>query len=233
MKALFLIIALLGITSVTEAQIIDKLKKALGKDKDLTEADASAGLKEALIQGVTKGTDIVSQVDGYYGNPAIKIPMPDDARQVESTLRKLGMGKQVDEAIESMNRAAEDAASAATPIFIHAIEKMTITDAVGIVQGGDTSGTHYLRGRTTGQLHEAFKPSIKSSLDKVDATKHWKDVMSAYNKVPFVKKVNTDLADYVTGEAINGLFHMIAQEEQNIRTNPAARTTDLLEKVFK
>ncbi len=236
MKKLISIFALLLLVTglPAEAQNLKDLKKIVtGKGGGLSEADASAGLKEALVQGITKGTDIVSQLDGYYKNPEIFIPMPPDAKRVESTLRKIGMGKKVDEAVKSMNRAAEDAATAAKPIFIDAIKGMTITDALNIVKGGDTSATHYLRGATGAKLLSAFKPSIQQSLEKVDATKYWKDVMTAYNKVPLVKKVNTDLADYVTGRAIEGLFTMVGKEEANIRKDPAARTTELLKKVFK
>jgi hypothetical protein len=131
-----------------------------------------------------------------------------------------------------MNRAAEDACKSAAPIFLDAIKKMTITDAIGILKGGDSSATSYLRVKTTHELTTAFMPVIKTSLDKVDATKYWNTIMTTYNKVPFVKKVNPDLADYVTQKALSGLFYEIAQEEVSIRKNPVARTTDILKKVF-
>ncbi|MCX6145807.1 MAG: DUF4197 domain-containing protein [Candidatus Kapabacteria bacterium] len=209
--------------------IVDAVKKTTG----LSESDASSGIKEALIQGTKKGVNLVSAVDGFYSNPAIKIPLPQEAQVVESTLRKIGMGKQVDEAIVSLNRAAEDASKSATDIFVGAITAMTITDALNIVTGSDeTAGTKYLQSKTTPKLISAFSPVITKSLEKTNATKYWSDLMSAYNKIPFVKKVNPNLTQYVTEKAIDGLFKMVAGEEKNIRKDPAARGSDLLKKVF-
>ncbi len=204
----------------------------LRQQAPLTQGDAAAGLKEAFTQGVTKGSTLVSQLDGYFGNPEIKIPMPADAQKVEKTLRDIGMGSKVDDAITSMNRAAEEAAKDAAPIFVDAIRKMTFEDALALVRGDQTSGTQYLQRTTTPALTASFSPVIKSALDKVNATKYWADVMSTYNKIPLVTKVNTDLTAYVTEKAIAGLFTMIAKEEIEIRANPAARTTELLRRVF-
>lgn len=204
----------------------------LKQQAPLTQGDAAAGLKEAFTQGVTRGSNIVSQLDGYFGNPEIKIPMPTDAQKVEKTLRDLGLGSKVDEAVKSMNRAAEEAAKDAAPIFVDAIRKMTFDDALAIVRGDRTSGTQYLQRTTTPALTASFSPVIKTALDKVNATKYWADVMTTYNKIPLVTKVNTDLTAYVTEKAIAGLFTMIAKEEAEIRENPAARTTELLRRVF-
>jgi hypothetical protein len=170
-------------------------------------------------------------VDGFFKDAAIKILMPEEAKKVESTLRRFGMGKQVDEAILSMNRAAEDAAKDASPIFVTAIKQMTIQDAWGILKGGDSSATKYLREKTTSSLTAAFRPVIENSMTKVNATKYWNTVFTTYNK--FSKdKVNTDLAAYVTERALSGIFFQVAQEEMKIRKDPVARTTDILKKVF-
>ena len=174
-----------------------------------------------------------SQANGYLGNPQVKIPIPPEAQNVEKKLRALGLGGEVDKAIESLNRAAEDAAVEAKDIFIGAIKAITITDAINIVKGNKDAGTRMLESKTTNDLTAKFSPIINASLAKVDATKYWSDIMAKYNKIPFVKKVETDLTAYVTQKAIDGLFVMIAKEELNIRENPAARTTQLLQKVFK
>jgi hypothetical protein len=218
----------------SNAQFLKKVTKTLnsGTATGLTENDAVAGIKEALIQGTNEGVSLLSVVDGYFGNPEIKIPFPKDAGMVESRLRAVGLGSEVDKAILSINRAAEDAAKEAKPIFVSAITGMSISDAIGIVKGNDNAATQYLRKTTTTELAAKFKPVIKTSLDKVNATKYWTDLINTYNKIPMVQKMNPDLAAYVTDQAINGLFVMIAKEEQKIRKDPVARTTELLKKVF-
>lgn len=197
-----------------------------------TAAEVTKALKEALQQGATKGATQVSQLDGYFKNPEIKIPFPPDVQLVETKMRALGMGKQVDEFVVSLNRAAEDAAKQAAPIFVSAIQKMTIEDAYAILKGEPDAATQYLSRTTTPQLKEKFMPIVKSSLDKVNATRYYADLIGYYNRVPFVQKVNPDLTGYATDKAIQGLFVMIAKEEKNIRKDPLARTTDLLKKVF-
>jgi hypothetical protein len=198
-----------------------------------TQDEAGQAIKEALTNGITKGVDKVSVVDGYFKNPAIKIPFPPGAQKVESTVRNVGLGSQVDKAVESFNHAAENAAKQATPIFINAIKQLTVTDAINIVNNQQQdAATQFLKRTTTEQLVAAFKPSIKDALDKAHATEYWSDIMNQYNRVPFHQKVETDLPDYVTRAAITGLFYMIAQEEAKIRKDPLARTSDLLKKVF-
>lgn len=197
-----------------------------------TADEVTRGLKEALIQGTNKGTGIVSKVDGYFKNPEIKIPFPPDVQIVETKLRALGMGSQVDEFVVSLNRAAEDAAKEAAPIFVDAIQKMTIQDAYNVLKGQPDAATQYLSKSTTPQLKEKFMPVVKNSLNKVNATKYYADLVGYYNRVPFVQKVNPDLGIYATDMCIKGLFVMIAKEEKNIRKDPLARTTDLLKKVF-
>lgn len=189
------------------------------------------GLKEALSLGAQKSGEKLSAADGFFKDAVVKILMPPEAVKVESKLRMLGMGKLVDNAILSMNRAAEDASKSAAPIFIDAIKKMTVQDALGILKGTDTAATAYLKTTTSPQLIAAFKPVIEASLDKVNATKYWEDVFTNYNKVSFTK-VDTDINSYVTTRALNGIFYYVAEEEKKIRTNPAERVSDILKKVF-
>lgn len=219
--------------SNAQGQFLKDIRNIFGSNANgLTEQDAVAGIREALIKGTNTGVELVSVTDGYFGNPEIRIPFPKEAADMESTLRSIGLGDQVDEMILSLNRAAELAASEAAPIFVSAIRNMTITDALDIVRGTDNAATQYLERNTSLQLNTAFRPIVASSLEKVDATKYWDDVANAYNKIPFVKRINPDLAGYVTEMAIEGLFVMIAREELKIRKDPMARTTELLQRVF-
>ena len=197
-----------------------------------SEEEAGNAIKEALEKGTNSGVGIVSKPDGYFKSPEIKIPFPPEAKSIEDKLRQVGAGEKVDEAVESINRAAEDAAIAAKDIFIKSIKSLTVKDAINIIKGEKNAATEYLKRTVGAELKTAFMPKIKVSLDKVGATKHWTAVMTTYNKIPFVKKVNPDLSEYVTDIAIYGLFVMIAKEELKIRDNPVARTTDLLKKVF-
>lgn len=227
-----IILILLGIYSA-DAQLLKNAKKLLQSNtKGLTEKDAADGIREALINGTGESVKVVSAINGYWGNPEIKIPFPPEAREMESKLRSIGMGKKVDEFNESMNRAAEKAANEAKPIFVSAIKGMTIKEAINIVRGPDDAATAYLKKTTSLQLSASFKPIIKTSLDNVNATKYWNDLITIYNKIPLVKRMNPDLSEYVTGKAIDGLFVMIAKEELKIRKDPIARTSDLLKRVF-
>lgn len=191
----------------------------------------ASGLKEALEVGTQRGTSKLSAADGFFKNAALKILMPPEALKVEAKLRALGLGKQVDNAVLSMNRAAEDASKSAAPIFINAIKQMSITDALGILKGGDFAATNYLKGKTTANLTEAFRPVIEQSLSKVNATKYWNTLFSTYNTFS-TQKVNTDLSAYVTDKALAGIFTEVSLEEQKIRKDPAAQTTALLKTVF-
>lgn len=210
---------------------LNKLKKTLSGES-LTTEEIGEGLKEALTNGVSKGSDLVSQLDGYYKNPEIKIPFPPEVKQVETRLRQIGLGSEVDKFIESLNRGAEDAAKEAKPIFISAIKQMTIQDAWAILKGEQDAATQYLNRTTSPLLKEKFKPVIQASLNKVNATKYYSDLVNTYNKIPLVQKVNPNLDDYATDKAVQGIFIMVAKEEKNIRANPGARTTELLKKVF-
>ena len=217
----------------------DKLKKGFedvtgssSSTSELTEGEVGGGLKEALVQGIKLGVEQVSQPDGYFKDELIKIVMPEEAQKVEETLRRIGLGSQVDQAVEAMNRAAEDAAIAALQIFVDAIKQMTFSDAMSLLTGEENAATNYLDRTTRTALTEKFQPIIRASLEKVNATKYWEEVMTAYNKVPFTKDIDPDLEAYVTGKAIDGLFVQIAKQEKEIRENPGARTTDLMKKVF-
>jgi hypothetical protein len=234
-KSTLTLVALLT-AGVTMAQFPGKLKQklpaALNKSS-LSQEQIGKGLKEALKKGVEKGVDHVSKTDGFLKDKAIKVLMPPDAKKVEDKLRAVGQGKKVDSAIESFNRAAEDASIQAKDIFIQAITSMTLTDAKSILSGKDDAATNFLKEKTKQELYTKFEPIIQASLNKVGATKHWETVMTSYNKIPFVKKVNPNLKEYVTNKAIDGLFVQIAKEEKEIRDNPSSRTTDLLKEVFK
>ena len=199
----------------------------------VTEYEAAEGIKEALAQGLTGAVLKLNREDGFFKDAFYKILLPPDAKKIENTLRGIGLGSMVDKAILQINRGAEDAAGYAKPIFINAIKNMTINDAIGLVRNGDTSATHFFREKTTEQLTAAFLPVIKSSLNKVNATKYYEDLVKTYNSLPVVlNKVNPDLAGFVTNKATNALFDMVAKEEKNIRDNFAARTTEILKKVF-
>ena len=199
----------------------------------VTESEAAMGIREALGQGLTKAVLQLNRTDGFFQDAFYKILMPPDARKIENTLRDLGMGRMVDKAILQINRAAEDAAGFAKPIFVDAVKSMTISDAIGLVRNGDTSATHFFRVKTTDKLIAAFLPVIRSSLDKLDATRYYTDVVNTYNNFPTTfKKINPDLPSFVTTRATDALFDLVAKEERNIRQNVAARTTELLRKVF-
>lgn len=216
--------------------LLKKAGSAFGKSKggtSLSNDEIIAGLKEALTVGAQNSSGKLSALDGFFANAAIKVLMPAEAKKVETTLRNAGMGQMVDDAILSMNRAAEEASKSAAPIFIDAIKQMSFQDALGILKGADTAATSYLKGKTISALTSAFKPVIDEALQKTGATKHWKTVFETYNKLPTTfKKINTDLSGYVTDRALGGLFYQVALEEQQIRKNPAARVNDILKKVF-
>lgn len=198
-----------------------------------TQAEIGLGLKQALEFGTSYSSDRLSAKDGYLGNAAVKIFFPPEAQKAERTLRSIGFGKLADNVILSINRAAEDAAQEAKPIFVSAIKQMSFADASKILLSGqDDAATQYFRQVTSSQLSAKFRPIIERSLNKVGATRYWGDAITRYNQIPLVADINPDLAAYVTQRAIDGLFHEIAQEELKIRTNLAARNTSLLQRVF-
>jgi hypothetical protein len=196
-----------------------------------TNTEIIGGLKEALTRGVINGVDVLSAKDGFFGNDLIRILLPEEVRKVESAMRTFGFGSTVDNAIKALNEGAELATREASQVFVDAIKNMSFQDAMGILTGGNSSATNYLKSTTTETLIEKFRPIIGTSLDKVDATKYWGDVMSAYNMVSR-EKINPDLTGYVTERALNALFGEVEKQENLIRENPIQRTTDLLKKVF-
>ena len=211
---------------------LEKNSISLPGKRGLNQDEVGRGLKEALNKGIEKGVDRLALKDGYFKDDEIKLLLPKEAQLVEAKLRKIGQGEKVDATIESLNRAAEDAAASAKELFVSAIKNMTLKDAMSILKGNDDAATVYLSNSTKPQLIDKFTPIIKSSLDKVGATAKWAKLFNAYNKIPFVEKVNPDLVSYATDKAIDGLFIQVAKQELEIRKNPAARTTDLLKKVF-
>lgn len=222
-----IIISLSSCDSATLAQ----LGSTLGAGT-LTEGEVGSGLKEALNVGISKGADALSATDGYFKSP-YKILLPPEARKITDRLQNVPGFKNVEATIlEKINRGAEDAAKKAKPIFVSAIKQMTFSDAMNILLGSKDAATQYLQRTTSDQLYQEFSPVIVESLDKFEARTYWSKAVNAYNKIPLVEKANPDLGDYVTKQALNGLFGMVAQEELNIRTNLAARTSDLLRRVF-
>ncbi|MEI7895900.1 MAG: DUF4197 domain-containing protein [bacterium] len=226
----FLILVIPGLSF---SQFPTSINQLLGTSAGgLTEKDATDGIREALVKGTGESVKLVSAVNGYLANAEIKIPFPQEAKDVETKLRAIGLGSQVDEVVVSINRAAEDAAKSAEPVFVAAIRGMSITDAINIVKGNNDAATRYLAKTTTPELKAKFSPVIKASLDRVDATRLWAEVIGRYNQIPFVNRQNPDLTAYVTEKAIAGLFIMVAKEEAKIRKDPAAQATELLRKVF-
>ncbi|MES2484917.1 MAG: DUF4197 domain-containing protein [Bacteroidota bacterium] len=198
----------------------------------ISNADIAAGLKEALDKGIDQQVTKLTATDGFYKNNLVKILLPAELQKVDKTLRDIGLSSLADEGLKMMNRAAEDAVKEATPIFVSAVKNMTFNDAKNILLGADNSATSYLQTSTTSQLYTKFNPVIKSSFNKVGADKVWANIITQYNKVPLVQKVNPDLTDYVTNKALEGVFKMIAVEEKEIRNNINERTSVLLKKVF-
>jgi hypothetical protein len=230
--AVLFCLALVPVTSssqITIPKILSGKKTTTG----ITENEAGQGIKEALLKGVSTAVLNLNKTDGFFGSEIYKMLLPPDAVKAEKTLRNLGMGAQVDKAILSINRGAEDAVAFAKPIFIDAIKEMTLTDALKIIKGSKDAATNYFKEKTKLKLISAFTPSVKSSLDKVDATKYYSDIVTSYNKLPTTfKKVDPNLTEYVVGKAVDALFDQVAKEEANIRANPLARTSDILKKVF-
>jgi hypothetical protein len=227
----FLLISFTSQAQFNLGKFFEKLTGTSSSDT-LSKNDIVNGLKEALRVGIANGAAKASITDGFFKNELIKIMVPPEARKVENTLRQMGLGKEVDRFVLSLNRAAEDAAKKSKPIFFSAITSMTITDALSILKGQDDAATVYLKKTTGTQLYKTFYPVVDSTLKLNNATKYYSDLVKTYNKIPLVQKVNPDLKQYATQKAIDGLFVLVAQEEKKIREDPAARVTDILKKVF-
>ncbi len=227
-----LFLMMIQLFACSSAELQNTLGALLNAGSEVTGEEAGLGLKEALNIGITKGAEKLSQTDGYYKS-VYKIVLPQEAEAVAKKLRGVpGFADFEEDIVQKINRGAEDAAKKAAPIFVDAIKEMTFQDAMNILMGADTAATTYLKSSTYDKLYQEFNPIIVESLDKFDARKVWSDAINTYNKIPFTKKANPDLDDYVTTQALIGLFDMVKKEELNIRNNVSARPTDLLKKVF-
>lgn len=230
MKKVVLSFALFSLLGCAEMQqVLEQLPQQTGV---LSQAEIGNGLKEALNNGITKQVSKLTATDGFFKNEMVKILLPEELQKVDTKLRQLGMSKLADDGLRILNRAAEDAVKESTPIFVDAVKQMTFTDAKNILLGNESSATTYLQTTTSTALYGKFNPVIKSSFAKVGADKIWTQIITKYNSIPLVKKVNPDLTDYTTNKAMEGVFKMIAVEEKDIRTNFSARTSDLLKRVF-
>ncbi|MDH5562329.1 MAG: DUF4197 domain-containing protein [Nitrospirota bacterium] len=226
--------------SIANAQFdfLDGLKEkgmeqlGISSGDGLSQDKIISGLKEALEVGTENTVQLTGNTDGYLKNEAIKILLPEKLQSMDKALRMVGLGPQIDEFVVSMNRAAEQAAPLAKPIFKEALTEMSFEDGKKILSGGDTAATDYFKEKTKGKLTEAFKPKVAEAMDQVGVAAQYKSLVGQYTSLPFVKAEQFDLDNYVTGKSLDGLFHTLAQEEQKIRTNPAARVTDLLKEVF-
>ncbi|MCK5401441.1 MAG: DUF4197 domain-containing protein [Flavobacteriaceae bacterium] len=223
------LILIFNLTACSELQqVINQLPQGGG----LSNADIASGLRQALDFGIDKQVSKLTQKDGFFKNELVKIVLPDELKKVDKTLRDIGLSKLADEGLKILNRAAEDAVKEATPIFISAVKEITFADAKTILLGDNDAATQYLTGKTQTALYSKFHPVIKNSFGKVGADQIWENLINRYNAIPFTNNVNPDLTDYVTGEALKGVYTMIAVEEKEIRTKLSSRTTDLLKKVF-
>jgi hypothetical protein len=234
-RSLYLLTFLMiGLVHPADAGFMDDLVKGagLGQKSGAGNDQIVAGLKEALSIGTGNAVTATSKTDGYFGNQAIKILMPEKIQKVADVLGKVGYQKEVDDFVLSMNRAAEKAAPQAKAIFVDAIHQMTVEDARKILDGGDTAATEYFKAKTSGQLYAAFQPIVSSSMNEVGTTRSYKEMMDKYKTVPFASSESLDLDRYVTNKSLDGLFYLVGQEEIKIRKDPAARVTDLLKTVF-
>lgn len=233
MKHIFIILGIFFLSSCAELQqVVNNLPQTTGGGFGISNLDIANGLREALDNGIDKEVTKLTQKDGFYKNQLVKILLPQELRKVDKTLRDIGLGKLADEGLKVLNRAAEDAVKEATPIFVNAVKQITFNDARQILLGNDDAATRYLKGKTNSQLYQKFSPVINKSFSKVGADKIWSSIITKYNAIPLTNNVNPDLTDYVTGEALKGVYAMIAVEEKDIRTKLSSRTTDLLRKVF-
>ena len=231
MKRLTLIlVCLFTLNSCAELQ--DVVKNLPQSGGVLSNADMASGLRQALDLGIDKQVSKLTQKDGFFKNELVKILLPDDLKKIDKGLRDIGLGNLADEGLKVLNRAAEDAVKEATPIFINAIKDITFADAKNILLGNDDAATQYLTSKTQTALYNSFKPVINNSFSKVGADQIWTNLINKYNSIPFTSDVNPDLTDYVTQEALKGVYTMIAVEEKEIRNKVSSRTTDLLKKVF-
>lgn len=228
-KRVFILFIAFNLTACAELQnVINELPQTTG----ISNEDMAAGLRQALDLGIDKQVTKLTQTDGFYKNELVKILLPEELQKVDDALRKVGLSSLADEGLKALNRAAEDAVKEATPIFVNAVKDITFNDAKNILLGEDNAATEYLTSKTQTQLYDKFKPVISNSFGKVGADQIWNNLITKYNNLPLTSNVNPDLTDYVTTEALKGVYTMIAVEEKEIRTKVSSRTTDLLKKVF-
>lgn len=228
------LITVLLIASLTASAQLGQIGKAFGiGGSNLPNDKIAAGLKEALQVGTGNAVKLTGKKDGYFKNEAIKILMPPKLKMLETGLRTMGQGQKIDDFVLSMNRAAESAAPQAKKIFVDAITQMTFADAKKILSGSDTAATEYFKSKTTASLTDAFLPEVSRATSEVGVTQQYKQLTGLFSSIPFAKKENLDIDQYVVGKALDGLFLVLGQEEKKIRTNPQARVTDLLKEVFK
>lgn len=231
MKKILLIFCVCSFISCAELQqIADQLPQEGGYG--ISNTEIANGLKQALNQGIDTQVSKLTEEGGFFENELVRILLPPELQKVDKTLRDIGLDALADEGLRVLNSAAEDAVKEATPIFVNAVQEITFADARNILLGNDTAATEYLSAKTTSELYSSFNPVIKESLDEVGATEVWTNIIQRYNAIPLTSNVNPDLPDYVTQEALEGVFTMIAVEEQQIRNSLASRTTDLLRRVF-
>lgn len=230
LRKLFAFVLIFNLMSCAELQqVVNQMPQG---NPVISNADMAAGLRQALDFGIEKQVSKLTQTDGFYKNELVKILLPEELQKVDKALRDIGLSSLADEGIKALNRAAEDAVKEATPIFVDAVKNITFADAKNILLGNDAAATQYLTSKTQTALYDKFNPVIKNSFNKVGADKIWSNLITKYNSIPFTSNVNPDLTDYVTNEALQGVYTMIAVEEKDIRTKFTSRTTDLLKKVF-
>jgi hypothetical protein len=229
-RKLIVFFLIINLTACAELQqVVNQIPQTSGV---LSNADISSGLRQALDMGIEKQVSKLTQTDGYYKNDLVKILLPEELQKVDKALRDIGLNSLADEGLKVLNRAAENAVKEATPIFVDAVKDITFNDAKNILVGNDNAATQYLTSKTESALYSKFNPVIKNSFSKVGADQIWDNLITKYNSIPFTNKVNPDLTDYITNEALKGVFTMIAVEEKEIRTNLSSRSTALLQKVF-
>lgn len=226
------IIALSFIFILSSCGELQNIASQLPGDYTLSDAEISSGLKQALQFGIDREVTKLGEENGFYSNELVRITLPPELQKVDKTLRDAGLDALADKGLKVLNSAAEDAVKEAIPVFTNAVTQMSITDARNILFGPDNAATSYLQDKTSAELYQRFNPIISNSLDKVGATDVWKNIIERYNAIPLTNNVNPDLPDYVTNEALDGVFTMISIEEKDIRNNLAARTTQLLKRVF-
>ena len=228
LRRVLLIVVLFQLSACSELQqVINQLPNG-----GLTNDQIGLGLKEALNNGISNQVSTLQVKDGFFKNELVKILLPEELRKVDKALRSIGLSSVADEGLKVLNRAAEDAVGEAIPIFVSAVKGMTFNDVKGILLGNDDAATMFLQGQTSNALYQKFNPIIKNSFQKVGADRIWSDLITKYNSLPLTKDVNPDLTDYVTGEALKGVFKMVEVEEKEIRTKISSRSTDLLKRVF-